>query len=538
MDISLHMECVTAIAETQINQEFEAARGEVEALNAQVEKFSGLWDGWGSDAEQSLGDLARRFVEGDASAEEFYLGLQDVRNEMNGLERAFSWHSGTLAGIIDQFEQGALKAIAFGNAVDQVVAQSHALAGLSVDQTLSDYFDPAGPLKTLETLKALTPELRSIGEITDAAYQKGMSNPQTAILGIGDDITAAYEAARAAQNEVERRRQALADGRSGAKSFNQWDNATESFMRRIEQQRMEMDLLGQSTFEIERQRAAFDLLSQAKQANVQITDPLIQQINQMSAEYAGLAVEMEQAAMVQAALDEQMQFSRATFNEFFTGFAQGLREGEGVWESFGNAAVTALDRIADRAFGFTDFGEDVITNIVDGETLQTVSRNYYGDNAPIVKMDPIPMKIGLSVDTTQVVLNHLHPAVQLMTRGYDIRNARVQIHRGYLDPVSMLLASAPRCRRLGQVNTNPTRIPEVGGQGDTTLRIVSHTRELTKTNPAKRSDETQRLRDGDRFRRYSGTAGMWDIFWGEEKASQDKSGSAKSRSGGILPRKR
>ena len=191
---------------------------------------------------------------------------------------------------------------------------------------------------------------------------------------------------------------------------------------------------------------------------------------------------------------------------------------------------------AEVPFGFTDIGEDVAVNIVNGETGAVENYTFYGDNAPIKKMDPIPLKIGLDVDTTQVVLNHLHPVVQLMTRGHDIRNAKVQIHRGMLDPNSMLLAANPRCRRLGQVNTNPTRTAAVGGEGDTTLRIVSHTRELTRTNTAMRSDETQRLRNGDRFRRYSGIAGKIEIFWGENKASEDGGGGSKR--GGILKGKK
>jgi len=182
-------------------------------------------------------------------------------------------------------------------------------------------------------------------------------------------------------------------------------------------------------------------------------------------------------------------------------------------------------------FGLTDFGEDVSTNVVNGETGAVENYTFYGDNAPIKKMDPIPLKIGLDVDTTQVVLNHLHPVVQLVTRGHDIRNARVQIFRGYLDPASMLLAANPRCRRLGQVNTNPTRTGAAGAEGDTTLRIVSHTRELTRTNTAKRSDETQRLRGGDRFRRYSGISGKIEVFWGEEKASEEGGGKRKKRAG-------
>lgn len=180
--------------------------------------------------------------------------------------------------------------------------------------------------------------------------------------------------------------------------------------------------------------------------------------------------------------------------------------------------VTAkdFDDDSDVLWGFTDYGEDVVLNIVDGETLATVSRTFLGDARPILKMDPIPLKIGLEVDTTQVVLSQIHAGVQEMARGHNCRNVKVQIHRGYLDPASMLLVAAPRCRRLGQINGMPIETPAIGGVGGITLKVVSHTRELTKTNTAKRSDETQRLRDGDRFRRYTGK--KFDVWWGETKS--------------------
>jgi hypothetical protein len=147
-----------------------------------------------------------------------------------------------------------------------------------------------------------------------------------------------------------------------------------------------------------------------------------------------------------------------------------------------------------------------------------VNRSYAGDSAPLVALDPIPMKIGLEVDTTQVIFNPLHPAVLLMHRGHDCRNAPVQIHRAYLSAVSMLPVALPRCRGLGFVNAAPEEIAGPDGQSKLRIGVVSVTRELTRTNPAKRSDETQRLRSGDRFRRYSGTAYQWPIWWGEAKA--------------------
>lgn len=167
------------------------------------------------------------------------------------------------------------------------------------------------------------------------------------------------------------------------------------------------------------------------------------------------------------------------------------------------------------SWGFTDFGEDVVVNVVDGITGSVTSRTFAGDEAPIASLDPVPMKVGLDVATIQVVLNHLHPAVEDMIRGSDVRNAVVQIHRGYLDPDSMLLVANPRIRFLGQVNQAPIATGAAGSAGSATLRIVGTTRQLTRTNPAKRSDEQQRLRSGDRFRRYGGVT-SYDYWWGEQ----------------------
>jgi len=62
----------------------------------------------------------------------------------------------------------------------------------------------------------------------------------------------------------------------------------------------------------------------------------------------------------------------------------------------------------------------------------------------------------------------------------------------------------------------PIDTPAAGGHGSITLAIVSHTRELTKKNTARRSDESQRLRGGgDRFYQYCDTPRTWPVSWGE-----------------------
>lgn len=177
-------------------------------------------------------------------------------------------------------------------------------------------------------------------------------------------------------------------------------------------------------------------------------------------------------------------------------------------------------------FGFTDFGENITINIIDGRTQSSVSRDFFGDSGPLISIDPVPLQMNIEIPTVQVILSQIHSAAQDMVRNYNIRNVQAQIHRMYLDPASMQPVAAPRCRFLGLINGAPIETPAYGGTGSITLRITSHTRELTRTNPQKRSHETQKLRDGDNFRKYSTVAGDWEFFWGEQNSKND-SGSKK-----------
>lgn len=181
--------------------------------------------------------------------------------------------------------------------------------------------------------------------------------------------------------------------------------------------------------------------------------------------------------------------------------------------------VTAKDRETGEPVvrGFWDDVETVVLNVVSGETGAEVSRTFVGDGA-VVSIDPIPMRIGLEVRTIQIVLSQVHDAVEQLIRGDDPRGAKVEIYRGFYDLGTQLLVAPPRIRFLGKVNEAPIETPAAGGEGSAVLRVVSHTRELTRTNPAKKSDEEQRKRSGDRFRRYTGVVKEWPIFWGEERS--------------------
>lgn len=160
---------------------------------------------------------------------------------------------------------------------------------------------------------------------------------------------------------------------------------------------------------------------------------------------------------------------------------------------------------------------DVVTvTVLDGLTGSEVSRDYAGAGS-LIKIDAIPLTSDLTIRTVRIRLSQVNAAVANAIRGYDPRFAHVEIHKGLFHLSTRQLIAPPVAHFVGQVNGAPIRTPPPGQEGDITLSVVSQTRELTRTNPAKKSDETQRLRSGDRFRRYKDVAGQWDVFWGEKK---------------------
>jgi hypothetical protein len=166
-----------------------------------------------------------------------------------------------------------------------------------------------------------------------------------------------------------------------------------------------------------------------------------------------------------------------------------------------------------ESVGFWSDWHTVTVPVISGETGLETTRTYTGSGT-LIRIDAIPLVSDLTIRTVRVKLSQLNEAVALAIRGYDPRFAKVEIHRGMLDLDTNSMVAPALPHFVGRVNQAPIDTPAAGAEGSITLSVVSHSRELTKTNPQKRSDETQRLRSGDRGRRWSGVAGQWDFFWG------------------------
>lgn len=171
-----------------------------------------------------------------------------------------------------------------------------------------------------------------------------------------------------------------------------------------------------------------------------------------------------------------------------------------------------------KSFGFWNGEDDVSISVVSLADGTTVSRTYIGGGS-LNNIGVAPGKVGLDVRTIQIEMSRVHSGVIDMVRGNDIRNAVVETHKVLFDTTAGQVIGPAYGEFFGEVNGAPINTPARAGTGSVMIKCVSVTRELTFTNTALKSDETQKLRSGDRFYKYTGVAPEWPIFWGEAQES-------------------
>jgi hypothetical protein len=186
-------------------------------------------------------------------------------------------------------------------------------------------------------------------------------------------------------------------------------------------------------------------------------------------------------------------------------------------------SLTVKDRLTGNPvpLGFwMDAGPESFA-VINPRTGATETRAFAGD--ALISVGDIPLISDISVREVEVVLSAIDDTVQAAVRNYDARNAPVEIHRVYLDPITMKQVAPARSRFLGQVDTAPIETAAEGGASTVTLSCTSTTQELRRRNPDVGSHESQILRNStDDFERDAGVVGEWTLFWGkkQEKAGQ------------------
>lgn len=172
-----------------------------------------------------------------------------------------------------------------------------------------------------------------------------------------------------------------------------------------------------------------------------------------------------------------------------------------------------------RTVGFwSDFGT-ITVSVIDGDTGEAVSHDYIG-TATLMAIDDIPLTADVTIRTINASLSQINEAVTDEVRGYDLKQAPVQIHRGLFDPTTRNLVAPPRPRFVGFVDKCVITTPQEGNDGSIVLTMTSHTQELTRFNTDKCSDDSQKARHAnDAFYQDMAVVGNWQVFWGQASGS-------------------
>lgn len=158
----------------------------------------------------------------------------------------------------------------------------------------------------------------------------------------------------------------------------------------------------------------------------------------------------------------------------------------------------------------------VTASIIKPSDGSTITRDFQAMGS-LLQIQAIPGSMGLEVRTIRVKLSKLPDAVLNIFRTYDARMAPIQIHRGLFDPDTRQLVDPAQCRFDGFINNAPIRTPKAGGEGAIEAECVSFARMMTRKSGKLFSDETLKLRSGDRFGKYLDEAGAWRVWWGQEE---------------------
>lgn len=179
------------------------------------------------------------------------------------------------------------------------------------------------------------------------------------------------------------------------------------------------------------------------------------------------------------------------------------------WDSDGDPAT----------WGFSATLSNITLNVIGGLTGISASRSYYGK--ALTGVPAIVDAIGLESRSADFELNQLHATVRDMVFGARIKGARVELHRALFNPATWAIVSTPFVRFVGRLDTAEPVTAAAGSEGGIVLSCSSDPIELTRVNPALKSDESlQALHPGDTFRQYD-TVGLIDRRWGQAKGKAD-----------------
>lgn len=152
--------------------------------------------------------------------------------------------------------------------------------------------------------------------------------------------------------------------------------------------------------------------------------------------------------------------------------------------------------------------------VIDPDTGLSSLRDFRGAGS-LIQISDIPAVAGVTVQQVTIQLSQLDEQVEEAVRLYDIKQGRVEIHTGLLDPDSRKLVDPAEPLFVGFVDDVRIVTPAENEDGGVTITCTSHTQEMARSNPATRSHADQQVRwVGDAFFIDAAVVSEWDHYWG------------------------
>jgi hypothetical protein len=173
---------------------------------------------------------------------------------------------------------------------------------------------------------------------------------------------------------------------------------------------------------------------------------------------------------------------------------------------------------------WSDVG-NISAPVIDPATGATVFRDYFGVYG-LVAISDIVLVAGVSVQPVTIRMSQVEDRVAQLVRQYDVKQARVEIHRGRFDPATRKLVAPAAKRFVGFVDDLEIIEGKDGEEGGVTITCVSYSQELLRSNPDTRSHESQQRRSpGDDFFRDVAVVGDWQQLWGKSTGAVPAGGA-------------
>lgn len=178
--------------------------------------------------------------------------------------------------------------------------------------------------------------------------------------------------------------------------------------------------------------------------------------------------------------------------------------------------ITARDRVTGDpvTVGFWSDLANVDALVIDPDTGAADLRAFKGAGS-LIQISDIAAVVGVTVQRVAITMSQLDEQVEAAIRLYDVKQARVEIHTGLLDPDSRKLVDPAEPIFVGFIDQVEIVTPKENEDGAAILTCTSGTQELLRSNPATRSHEDQQTRaPGDAFFKDAAVCGDWDHYWG------------------------